>query len=287
MIGVLFCTSDGYKDKLKGWFNMFSVKKGFMSLLLTAALAVSNSAFALTADEIATQVDQRDDGDNGSSTMKMTLIDKHGNQRVRSMKKFSKDFGEDTHSVIFFLEPSDVKDTAFLTYDYDDSSKDDDQWLYLPELRQTKRIVSSDKSGSFMGSDFSYADMTSRALEDYTYKLVKESEVRGNKVWIMEAKAKRQETIDETGYSKSYMFVRQDNFMVVRAVHFVTDGKRKYFDVKSSEQVDGIWVATQMEMTTKKGKVTLHKTVIDFDQIQFNQDFKERFFSVRRIEKGL
>ena len=263
------------------------IKKIVTALLLGGALLVSNSALALTADEIAHQVDIRDDGDNGSSVMQMTLIDKHGNQRVRSMKKFSKDFGEDTHSVIFFLEPSDVKDTAFLTFDYADSAKDDDQWLYLPELRQTKRIVSSDKSGSFMGSDFSYADMTSRDIDDYSYKIVKESEVRGKKVWIMEAKPKSQETIDETGYNKSYMFVDQTNFMVVRAIHFLVDGKRKYFDVKSSVEIEGVWVAKQMEMKTKKGKVTLHSTEINFDEIKFNQALKENFFTVRRIEKGL
>ena len=262
-------------------------KKILATVLVGSTLLFSSSVFALTADEIAQKVDQRDDGDNGSSVMQMTLIDKHGNQRVRSMKKFSKDFGENEHSVIFFLEPSDVKDTAFLTYDYDDSSKDDDQWLYLPELRQTKRIVSSDKSGSFMGSDFSYADMTSRALEDYSYKILKESAVRGHKVWIMETKPKTQKTIDETGYTKSYMFVRQDNFMAVRAIHFLTDGKRKYLDIQSMEQIDGIWVATAMEMKTKKGKVTLHSTEITFDEIKYNQDFKESFFTVRRIEKGL
>ncbi|GKT12094.1 MAG: hypothetical protein ISEC1_P1069 [Thiomicrorhabdus sp.] len=263
------------------------INKLLAIVLIGSTFLFSNSAFALTADEIAHQVDIRDDGDNGSSIMQMTLIDKHGNKRVRSMKKYLKDFGDDSRSVIFFLEPSDVKDTAFLTYDYADSGRDDDQWLYLPELRQTKRIVSSDKSGSFMGSDFSYADMTSRALEDYSYKILKEAEVRGEKVWIMETKPKTQKTIDETGYTKSYMFIRQDNFMAVRAIHFLVDGKRKYLDILSIEQIEGIWVATAMEMKTKKGKVTLHSTKITFDEIKFNQTFKDSFFTVRRIEKGL
>lgn len=253
------------------------------SLVFSAPILASD----LTADEIAQKVDEREDGDNSASQLKMVLIDKHNNQRVRSMQQFEKDFGEDTRSVIFFLAPKDVENTAFLTFDYADSDKDDDQWLYLPALRQTKRIVSSDKSSSFMGSDFSYADMTSRSLEDYTYKIVKESEVRGHKVWIMETKPKKQKTIDETGYSKSYMFVRQDNFVVVRAIHFLTDGKRKYMDVKSLQQIDGIWVATEIEMKTKKDKFTLHSTLLSLSDIQFNQDLKESFFTVRRIEKGL
>lgn len=242
---------------------------------------------AYTADEVAQAVDARDDGDNGSAVIQMTLIDRQGNKRVRTMNKFEKDFGEDTHSVIFFSDPSDVRNTAFLTFDYADSSKDDDQWLYLPALRNTKRIVSSDKSSSFMGSDFSYADMTSRAIEDYSYKIAKEDEVNGNEVWIMEAVPKTEKVRRETGYDKSYMFVRKDNFVVIRAIHFQTDGKRKYMDVKELEKIEGIWVPTLIEMRTTKDKITLHTTLMSFSDVKFNQDFDESFFSVRRIERGL
>jgi len=269
--------------------NIKTTLNTLLSTLLIGGMTLVSlpATAALTADEIAQKVDTRDDGDNGSGILEMILIDKHNNERIRSMQKFEKDFGVDTYSVIFFLAPNDVKDTAFLTFDYAASGKDDDQWLYLPALRQTKRIVSSDKSGSFMGSDFSYADMTSRALDDYSYKIVKEGVVRGKKVWIMETKPKTQATIDETGYTKSYMFVRQDNFVVVRAIHFLTDGKRKYMDVKSLEQIEGIWVATEIEMKTKKDKATLHTTILKFTDVKFGLDLKDSFFTVRRIEKGL
>ncbi len=100
-------------------------------------------------------VDDRDDGDDGISDLEMTLIDKRGNKRVRKIRSFSKDFGEDDYQLMFFLSPADVKDTGFLTFDYDDDDRDDDQWLYLPALKKTKRIATGDKSGSFMGSDFS------------------------------------------------------------------------------------------------------------------------------------
>ena len=105
---------------------------------------------------IMERVDARDDGDNQTGDMQMVLIDKRGQQRVRRIATFKKDKGEDTLRLMFFLTPADVKDTAFLTYDYDDPDRDDDQWLYLPALRKTKRIATSDKSGSFMGSDLNY-----------------------------------------------------------------------------------------------------------------------------------
>jgi len=128
---------------------------GITSLALLAALPVH--ADDPRAREIMERVDARDDGDDQTSRLDMILIDKRENQRVRELLSFAKDVGEDTYTMLFFLSPADVKDTGFLTYDYDDESRDDDQWLFLPALRKTKRIASGDKSGSFMGSDFTYA----------------------------------------------------------------------------------------------------------------------------------
>ena len=189
---------------------------------------------------------------------------------------------------MFFLEPADVTNTGFLTYDYDDSERDDDQWLYLPALRKSKRISSSDKSGSFMGSDFSYSDMTSRDLEDYTFSFKKEMTVNGHKVWVIQSTPRNDDIIKETGYTKSIAFVRQDNYVVIRSINWVKEGKKKKFmDMKGLEKIDGIWTPTEIHMTTKKGKSTQHKTILKFNNIKYNQDMDESLFSVRRLEKGL
>jgi hypothetical protein len=241
----------------------------------------------LTAQEIMRRVDARDDGDRSIRDMEMILIDKNDNRRVRRIRSFSRDVGEDVHSILFFLEPADVKDTGFLTYDYD-AEKDDDQWLYLPALRKTKRIASSDKSGSFMGSDFSYADLTTREVENYDWTLMKETEVRGNPAWQIQGIPRTQDEIDETGYLKSIVFVRKDNYVVVRAVNWLEKGSRlKYMDVKKLERIDGIWVATEIHMTTKRARETLHKTILSMDNVRFGQDLEADFFSVRQLEKGL
>ena len=250
--------------------------------------AATRAADEPKAREIMEKVDARDDGDNGLSDMEMVLIDKQGSTRTREIRSRMKDAGKDTHRIMFFIAPPDVKDTGFLTYDYDDSNRDDDQWLYLPALRKTKRIASSDKSGSFMGSDFNYSDMTSRNLTDYDFSLVKEDEVDGHKVWLIQAMPRSRKVIDETGYTKSVVFVRQDNFVVVRAVNWVSESDRlKYFDVKKLELIDNIWVATEVHMTTKQGKNSLHKTVLKYRNVRFNQKHDPDLFTVRRLEKGL
>jgi len=240
------------------------------------------------ARTIMEKVEARDDGDNQTSDMEMILIDKRGKKRIRRLGIFSKDKGEDTLKLMFFRHPADVKDTAFLTYDYDNPSKDDDQWLYLPALRKTKRIASSDKSGSFMGSDLNYSDMTDRNLEDYDFTLKKEMEVKGVKTWLIESIPRTKKVIKETGYKKSLIIVRQDNYFVIRAIHWENDGGYlKYVDVKNLELIDGVWVATEMHVTKKKNKQLVHKTILKLDNVKFNQNLDYELFTVRRMEKGL
>jgi outer membrane lipoprotein-sorting protein len=217
----------------------------------------------------------------------MVLIDKNGNTRNRDIKSYGKDFGEDEYRIMFFKSPADVKNTAFLTYDYDDSSRDDDQWLYLPALKKVKRIPTSDKSSSFMGSDFSYFDMTDRDLEDYDFKLLKETKVRGNKAWMIQAIPRTAEVVKESGYTKSIALVRQDNYVVVRSIGFMKNNRKKYLDVKKLHKQDGVWLIDEMTMTTKKGKSTAHKTILKFSNIKLNKDIDDNIFTTRRLEKGL
>jgi outer membrane lipoprotein-sorting protein len=253
-----------------------------LSLVTTHLLADDAKARA-----IMEKVDARDDGKTLEQDMTMLLIDKNGKKRNRNLHTYSKDFGADTHQILFFKSPADVKNTAFLTYDYDNANKDDDQWLYLPALKKVKRIPSSDKSSSFMGSDFSYFDMTDRDLEDYNYRLIKETKVRGHDAWMIEATPRNKKVIKESGYTKTIGIVRKDNYVVVRAINFMRNGKKKYMDMQRLHKQGGVWLPDVLTMTTKKGNKTTHKTVLKFSHIKLNKSIPDSMFTTRRLEKGL
>ena len=258
------------------------------AFILLGATAGPVQAQSLNAREIMEKVDARDDGDNMTADTEMILIDKNDKQRIREIKVFSKDKGQDTLRMQFFLSPADVKGTAFLSYDYYDGARNDDQWLYLPELHKTKRISTSDKSSAFMGSDFSYADMTRRVLDEWKYRLLKEDKIKEHKVWVIEALPINKAVEDRYGYTKSVLFVRQDIFMGVRAVHWVKKGRRiKYQEMKNIKQIEGIWIATEIYVKTTKNKRTEHKTIMNWRNIKFNQKIDEDFFTVRQLEKGI
>ena len=130
--------------------------------------------------------------------------------------------------------------------------------------------------------------MTRRVLDEWRFRLLKEDKVNGKNVWLIEAVPASKTVEDRYGYTKSIVYVRQDIFMVIRAIHILKSGNKvKYMETKKLDRIDGIWVATETTMKTTKNKRTLHRTILRWNTIAFNQDLEESFFSLRQIEKGL
>ncbi len=272
------------------------IKKGTRILIISIIsflLFIPIQSSAQTAREIMEKVDARDDGDMSVSENVMILIDKRKNQRVRQLKSFRKDFGKDSKSVMFFISPADVRNTAFLSYDWDEEDRDDDTWLYLPALRKPKRIASSDKSGSFMGSDFTYSDMNGFQIEDWDYEFYKKKEdmVDSFKTWIITGNpkvSKKQKVIKETGYLKSRMWVRQDNYLMVKGMFWVKKGKKiKHFSAKEIKKIDGIWTPHEIRMTTTKKKKFEHSSIIKTIKVEYNIELKDNIFTIQKMERGL
>ncbi len=254
-----------------------------MFLPLPEAQAADNQAL-----DIMRRVDAVDDGDNRIARMSMTLIDRDGSTRTRQLQTYMKDRGRDTLNLMFFLSPANVRNTGFLTHDFHDPNRDDDQWLFLPELRKTKRIAGSSKSQSFMGTDFSYADMTRRVTAEWNYRLLGEREVRGESAWLIEATPASAAVRARYGYAKSVVFVRKDIDVVVRAVHWLTKGGQlKYLDVTGLERIDGIWTRVELDMRTVRNEKTQHRTVLRFEDVRYNQDLGVDLFTLRQLERGL
>lgn len=265
-----------------------------VALIVAALLAIPATAVAadLSAYEVMKKVDKRDDGKTSKSEMTMVLIDKRKNKRVRKIKAFRKDYGEDVKSISFFLSPADVRNTSFLSYEWDDPDKEDDNWLYLPALRKVKRISSGNKKDSFMGSDFSYADMNGMEISEWKYRFRKKSEmIDGKDCWVIEAvpKAeKRDKVIDETGYLKTVSWVRKDIFMTIRSILYVKKGKKiKYFIASDIQEIQGIWTAKKMTMKTTRRKHLEHMTILLFDDIVYNKGVDDTLFTTQRMERGI
>jgi len=254
-------------------------------LAISTVFVFSNN---MNARMIMERVDNRNKCKNQISDMKMILRDQSFEKRIRKLKIFKHTNDNITKSLLFFNYPADVKNSGFLTYDYSNVETDDKQWLYLPALKRIKQISSSDRSKSFMGSDFTYGDMKKPEISHFNYRILESTKIKGKDVWVIEALPISNKIIKETGYTKSILFVRKDIYFIIRAVYFLKKGKKqKYYDVKTLKKINNIWIATQTTMTTRQKKKTLHQTIIEQYNIKFNQNFNTSLLSLRGLKNGI
>jgi outer membrane lipoprotein-sorting protein len=247
-------------------------------LLFTGAAALPGQT--PNGYDIMKQVDERYTGDTAQYRLAMTLISGRGAPRVREVSYYFKDYGDTEKVLMFFNSPRDVAGTGYLSFSYDDESKDDDIWLYLPAIKRVRRITGSGKNDSFMGTDFTYEDMGSRSLGKDDFTLRGEEAVDGDPCWVVEAKAKDA----KDPYGRRVIKVRQDSY-VIAAVDYYDRQDRllKTLRVSGVSQIDGIWTARKMEMTNAQDK---HSTTIEMSEIRFNLPLDDSVFAVTTLERG-
>ncbi len=235
---------------------------------------------AQTAKEIALEVYNRVTPNDGESDMTMTLINSKDNKRVRILHQFLKDYGDIEKQVLFFKSPADVKNTSFLNFSYDESGKDDDQWLYLPALKKVKRISASSKDNNFMGSDFTYEDMESRNPERDNHIILREENYNGEECFVMEMTPKEEEQ-----YSKRIAWVIKDKWIPSKIDFYDEDGEHlKTLEITEYKNMDGYWIIVNQLMTNVQKN---HKTEILLSDIRMNIDLGDGKFSQRAMKKGL
>ena len=264
----------------------------FIALL---SLSLPAAAWALSPDttdprQIMEAVNARPTGDKSKARLAMTITDRAGRTRSRVVVSRSLDFAGGSKQIMIFESPADVKGTGVLSIDYDDGDKDDDQWLYMPSLAKATRISGGDKSGSFLGTDFTYYDMTKPDPKHFDYELLKQSEVVGGEdCWVILARPRSPKAKEESGYLKSQVWVSKSKLMPIQAKHWVIKGRKlKYMKFEDLKQVDGIWVAQKLSARTLRGKKVQSTTVLRFLELSFNNgDVTDALFSERQFEKGL
>jgi len=215
-----------------------------------------------------------------------TLINRDGQERVRKTFGTSKleANGIDNMRMTRFLSPPDVKGTVSLLIEHAD--KDDDIWIYLPALKKVRRLVSSDKKTSFVGTDFSYGDVIGYKVNEWSYKLLREETVDGQPCYVIESTPKNDTVKSNSGYAKRIGWLRKDNHFMVKGDFFDESGEPlKTLTFSNIQQVDakrGKWQAMKLEASNVQ---TGHRTIIQFDNFKVNQNVKDEFFTTRYMEK--
>lgn len=259
---------------------------GLVLMAVAAPVIADNGGEAESrAGEILKKVRDRDDGDSYATDVSLELVADDGDTRVRDLYILQKDLsGGEERSLMYFYQPSDVRNVSLLVATYPESDgKADDQWMYLPAFRRTRRIGSNDKRGAFMGSEFNYSDLDKIRLSDYQSTLVGEEEVLGRPAWKIERHPRSQDVINKTGYHSVTVWVDKERDIILQQEYY--DAKNVKFKVQQAaevEEVQGIWTITKAVMSNlEDGK----SSAMIFKDIVYNIDISDSQFAMNALRR--
>lgn len=214
----------------------------------------------------------------------LTTTDGSGNMRTRKSSMASKTYPDGTEKrIIKFLEPAEVKGTGILIFDHE--RKADDMWIYLPAIRKTRRIVSSEKSKSFMGSEFSNADMTAPLLDDFSYTGDGEEMIDGTSCFVIRADAVSMDVEDEYGYSTAIMWIGKADYLV-RKTHYYDYSDHHFKSIENIsftrlDKTEGKYMVTEMKAENldndRKSAMIMEKVAL--------ADSKDEYFTLQYLER--
>ena len=257
------------------------MKKFTIILMAMLIMIATLSAQEITGLQIIENVYNRPTGQDQEGDLTMSLINSRGDERVREIKQFLKDFGKMEKKIMFFVTPADVRNTSFMNWSYDEAGKDDDQWIYLPALKKVKRISSDSKSDYFMGSDFTYDDLGDRHPSSDTHKLLREETIDGEVCYVVESIPKEEEYM----YSKTITWIIKDKWIGKKKEFYDEDEDLlKTLTVNETKVIKDYIVITLSEMHNVQKD---HKTVMKLDNVILDSGVSDDKFTERMMKRGM
>lgn len=241
-----------------------------------------------TVDQIVTKANHVAyyQGQDGKSKVKMTITDRQGRTRNREFIILRKndENKEDQKYFVYFQAPADVRRMVFMVHKYTAPDKDDDRWLYLPNLDLVRRIAAGDKRTSFVGSDFLYEDVSGRSLLEDTHELLRTTEEH----YVIKSVPKKPETVE---FAYFLVFIDKTTFMPMKMEYYEKEDKLyRIIESKTLEMIkateDGKEVAypTVTESVVKDLK-SGSTTEMTFSDIQYNLGLNDTIFTERYLKR--
>jgi len=260
----------------------FFLHSKLVTLFVLATLfTLSGEISANKGLDIAKLSDKNNEGYvDSSSSMTMQLINKKGDIVERKLAFKRLEVPEDgDKSIAVFESPRDVKGVAILSYAH--KVKSDDQWLYLPALKRVKRIASKNKSGPFLGSEFSFEDFSFQEVEKYDYTFIGEETCSNLMCLVIE----RHPLDPYSGYTKQLVWIDKENYLVQKIHHY----DRKSFHLKTQtfeeyKLYEGFfWQPHKIKMMNhQNGK----SSILKFQDIKLNSGFTDKDFSQNSLRRS-
>jgi outer membrane lipoprotein-sorting protein len=216
-----------------------------------------------------------------STRSRMVITAKDGSTTERLIDQYAKDDARGNgRAVIVFQSPATVRGTRFLTMD--NASGKSDQWIFLPAIGKIRRIAASESGGNFMGTDFSYDDMSmmDRDTDLDTHTILREESLSGAACYVIQSVP----LADDYQYSKTISWIDKENYRVYKSELYNRRGVLlKTMEMSEYATVQGHDTPAQTRVSTVAAGTS---TTIYMDIIRYDDPIPEGVFTTAYLETG-
>lgn len=223
---------------------------------------------------------------DGRSHAVMEIVSRNGQKRTRDFVILRKNIPDslDQFYYVYFYEPSDVRGVVFMVNKHID--RDDDRWLYLPAIDLVRRISANDKRSSFVGSDFTYEDVSGRRLNDDQYEYVGEESFNdssglGTRTAIIIKAVPKEKSLVEFSYRK--VWVDKEYLLPLKVEHYnKRDELYKVFLALTIETIQDTPTIIKGVMRDLESK---GETTMEFKEVEYDLGITDDIFTERYLRR--
>ncbi len=210
--------------------------------------------------------------------MDMQIISSGGDPLSREMNFKTKERTEGDRLLLTVIGPADIKGTKLLTWAH--KTQEDEQWLYLPAVKKVKRISAQLKSGSFMGSDFTYEDFSKKEVGKYTYKYLRDEVIDGRKTWVVERYPKEK----GSGYTKETLWYDQEYKAALKNDYYDRKGELiKVAEISGYRKVmNRWWRPSKIVMANVQAK---SKSIMTWKKLKLKVTHSDSIFNSENLKE--
>ncbi len=217
------------------------------------------------------------------ATVTLQLIDKDNSERKivtrRLWKNYTGQAGLDSKTLFWTEFPPENRGTGFLIWDYTTDGKPDDLWLYLPSLRQSRRMTTRDQDDAFMGSDLTFADMGQRRLDEDAHTLIGEGQFNNTPCYVVQSVPKEKNSI----YSKRVSCISKADWLTLKIDYYDRKGDLLKTQTIDWQEKGGFHIYKKMVVNNIQ---TGHSTIFTISDLKLNNGLKDDELTERALKAG-
>jgi hypothetical protein len=185
---------------------------------------------------------------------------------------------------MYFHKPGDVRRMTFMVWKY--PTKEDDRWIFVPAVDLIRRIAADDKRSSFVGSDFTYEDVSGRDVTSDTHSLLRSEKLEDRDCYVIESTPK-----EPTDYIKRLSWIDKKTFLPLKEEYY--DAQKELFRIFTADKVEEIKLGDgekkksfpTVTKRTMKNVKTGHRTEVSYKTVLYNLGLRDKEFSDRYMRR--